>query len=149
MPTHPIPRRSGGRNFDRCNVKSPIRTVATIAFLIGGALLTSSPAHALRCDGKLVLEGMLEVEVIEHCGEPTAVRDRGFVVRAFTPFEMLRLRGAEGVRFGPGNFVQHLLVTEYIYNFGPRKLMRRLRFEGGELTDIETLGYGYLEKGRD
>ena len=123
-----------------------IRTISAAVILSCGVLLASGPAHALRCGGKLVLEGMLDVEVIEHCGEPTAVRERGFVLRSYTPFEILRLRDAEGVRFGPGNFYRHLLVTEFIYNFGPSRLMRKLRFEGGELTDIETLGYGYRER---
>lgn len=127
-------------------MRTTLRPLPAALLLFVATLLATGTAHALRCNGKLVLEGMLDVEVIEHCGEPTAVRERGFVVRAYTPFEMLRLPDAEGVRFGPGNFYQHLLVTEYIYNFGPRRLMRRLRFEGGELTDIETLGYGYLEK---
>jgi hypothetical protein len=109
-------------------------------------LLTSSPAHALRCGSKLVLEGMLEVEVQAHCGEPTAVRDLGYVVRSFYPLGHRPLHGGILFRYGPGNYYQEVLVTEYIYNFGPRKLMRRLRFEGGVLTDVETLGYGYLER---
>jgi Protein of unknown function (DUF2845) len=33
-----------------------------------------------------------------------------------------------------------------VYNLGPSKLMRRLRFEDGKLVDIETLGYGYYEQ---
>ena len=33
----------------------------------------------------------------------------------------------------------------WTYNFGPNKLMRRLRFVDGELQDIETLGYGYIK----
>jgi hypothetical protein len=41
--------------------------------------------------------------------------------------------------------VQEVVVTEYVYNFGPRKLMRRLLFEGGVLVQIESLGYGYVE----
>lgn len=126
-------------------MKSTACTIPLVAFLILGTLLVSAPAHALRCDGKVVIEGMLEIEVMEHCGEPTAVRQRGFVVRAFTPLELMTSREAHGYRFGPGNFYQHLLVTEFIYNFGPSRLMRKLRFEGGKLTDIETLGYGYLE----
>ncbi len=122
------------------------RTVTLTLLLAGGTLLASVPAHALRCDGKVVREGMLEVEVLARCGEPTAIRQRGFVLRAYTPEEMLRLPGAEGVRFSDGNFYQDVLVTEYIYNFGPRKLVRKLRFEGGELTDIEVLGRGWREE---
>jgi len=34
-------------------------------------------------------------------------------------------------------------VESWVYNLGPNKLMRRIRFEGGVVTEIETLGYGY------
>lgn len=120
------------------------RTLTLVACVIAG-LLYGDPAHALRCGGKLVIEGMLQVEVVAHCGEPTAIRERGFAVRAFTPIELMRRPGVEAVRFGPGDFYQHILVTEFIYNFGPSRLMRRLTFEGGVLKDIETLDYGYHE----
>jgi len=33
-----------------------------------------------------------------------------------------------------------------VFNFGPHKLIRILRFEGGLLTSIKTAGYGYHEK---
>jgi hypothetical protein len=127
-------------------MRAAARSTSLAAALALAALLASPPAHALRCGDKVVQEGMLDVEVLAICGEPTAVRERGFVLRAYTPEEMLRLPDAEGVRFGPGNFYQHLLVTEYIYNFGPRRLVRKLRFEGGKLTDIDTLGSGWREK---
>ena len=45
-----------------------------------------------------------------------------------------------------GSLHQQVIVTEYIYNFGPRKFMRRLIFEGGVLVTIESIGYGYIEK---
>ena len=119
-----------------------VAAICSLAF----ALSFAAPAHALRCDGKLVLEGMLEVEVQEHCGEPASVRDLGYVVRSVHPFAQRPPHGGVLFRYGPGNYYQEVVVTEYIYNFGPRKLMRRLRFEGGVLTDIETLGYGYRAK---
>jgi hypothetical protein len=116
--------------------------------LFGALLLASDPAHALRCGNKLILEGMLEEEVKAHCGEPTAVRDLGYVVRSYDPLAHRRSLGALLFRYGPGNYYQELLVTEYFYNFGPRKLMRKLRFEGGILTKVETLRHGYLENER-
>lgn len=124
----------------------PPRNVLAVVSLICALLLASGPAHALRCGSKLVLKGMLETEVQAHCGEPTAVRDLGYVVRSFYPLGHRPPHGGILFRYGPGNYYQEVLVTEYIYNFGPRKLMRRLRFEGGVLTDVETLGYGYLER---
>jgi hypothetical protein len=35
-----------------------------------------------------------------------------------------------------------------LFNFGPHKLMRVIRFEGGRLTSIDTAGYGYRDKNR-
>lgn len=121
-----------------------IRRLA-LAALVPALLLAGNPAHALRCGSKLILEGMLEAEVIAHCGEPTAVRDLGYVVRAFNPLEQRGPFGGLLFRHGPGNYFHELQVTEFIYNFGPRKLMRRLRFEGGVLRNIETLRRGYRE----
>jgi len=46
---------------------------------------------------------------------------------------------------GYGRFIEEVVLTEFVYNFGPRKLMRRLMFEGGILVKIETIGYGYRE----
>jgi hypothetical protein len=34
-------------------------------------------------------------------------------------------------------------VEFWTYNFGPHKLMYRLRFEDGLLVDVETLGHGF------
>ncbi|MBT8131141.1 MAG: DUF2845 domain-containing protein, partial [Gammaproteobacteria bacterium] len=48
-----------------------------------------------------------------------------------------------GTRHVYGGFHEELLVKELLFNFGPRKLMRRIRFEGGYLVSIETAGYGY------
>ena len=36
-----------------------------------------------------------------------------------------------------------IAVETWTYNLGPSSFMRRLRFEDGELVNIETLGYGY------
>jgi hypothetical protein len=35
-------------------------------------------------------------------------------------------------------------VDIWVYNLGPNKLMRRIRFEDGVVVAIETLGYGYI-----
>lgn len=126
-------------------MKFPGRQLIVPVTVIIALVLASAPAHALRCGSKLVLEGMLEEEVIEHCGEPTSVRHLGYVVRSYHPLSRRNLSGTELYRYGH-DYYQEVPVTVFIYNFGPRKLMRRLRFEGGALTDIETLGYGYLEK---
>jgi hypothetical protein len=105
------------------------RSVAT-TLLAAVLVFFADPALAFRCGSKLVRDGMHEQQVIAACGEPTSVRHLGIYYRM--P--------------GVGHFATEVIVTEFVYNFGPRKLMRRLIFEGNVLVEIETIGYGYLEK---
>ena len=129
-------------------VKKPAHIVAAITLLVL-VLLVPEPAHAFRCKSKIVKDGMHEQQVIAICGEPTTQRTLGYAVRSFN--YGLR-RGPSGLRRqhfpGFAQLSEEVIVTEYIYNFGPRKLMRRLVFEGGVLVRIETIGYGYIEKSR-
>ena len=91
-------------------------------------------------------DGMHESRVIELCGEPVAIRHLGYVLR---PYILKRPTGAPGshaTRHIYSGYHEELLVTELTFNFGPRKLMRVIRFEGGLLTSIRTAGYGYRQK---
>ena len=112
------------------------------------ALLYAEPAEAFRCGNKLVKEGMHEVEVVAICGEPTSIQQLGYGIRHVE----IRSRGYVGPGwtvsrpYGYYGFPQEVRLTEYIYNLGPRKLMRRLVFEGGILAQIETLGRGHHKK---
>lgn len=108
-------------------------------------LLAAGPAEAFRCGNRIVAEDMHEVEVRRACGTPTTMRHIGRTLRNINvPFE--GRHGGWTTRHFPGyGFTQEVIVTEYVYNFGPRKLMRRLIFEGGVLVSIESLGYGYHE----
>ena len=115
--------------------------------LIFACVLLAEPAFALRCGTKLVRDGMHEAEVLAICGEPATRRHIGRTLRGLELRSGVRAGGVLiGRRIYPGVFPTEVLVTEYVYNFGPRKLMRRLIFEGGVLVSIESLGYGYLEK---
>lgn len=119
---------------------------AAVAAVCAALMLVSESALALRCGNKLVRDGMHEQQVIAICGEPTTVRHLGYAVRGY---DLGHYRGRRSYRYP---YVRHLsrevAITEYVYNFGPRRLMRRLIFEGGILVDIESIGYGYLEKKR-
>lgn len=120
--------------------------VTATVLLLG--LLLANPAAAFRCGSKLVREGMHEQQVVAICGQPATRRDVGYAMRGYT----LRVRGISGpgwshVRdLGYGRLREEVIITEYVYNFGPRKLMRRLLFEGGVLVSIESIGYGYREE---
>lgn len=99
-------------------------------------LMASAPAFAFHCGNKLVHEGDTRGQVRAKCGEPTEVDVRSILRR---PVAWV---GGRPI-FVSTDFVE-IPVEFWIYNFGPNKLMRRLRFEGGELVQIETLGHGYL-----
>jgi hypothetical protein len=108
-------------------------------------LLAGDPAYALRCGQRLVLDGMYEQRVVEICGEPVSRHHLGYVLRPYILKQPAGILGTHSTRHVYGGFHEELLVTELVFNFGPRKLMRALRFEGGRLTAIRTMGYGYRE----
>lgn len=120
-------------------------TISCVLLLL---LFVSTSAHALRCGRSLVKEDMHEAQVIKICGKPTISRNLGYALRG--TYIPIRHHVAPGVTIerhpGYGHITEEVLLTEYVYNFGPRKLMRRLLFEGGILVRIETIGYGYSEK---
>ncbi len=120
-------------------------TVLTLP-LVCIMLLVSDPAHALRCGQRLVKEGMYESRVVELCGEPVEKRYLGYVLRPYILKLPAGRLGSYSTRHAYSGFHEELLVTELVFNFGPRKLMRVIRFEGGRLTEIRTAGYGYREK---
>lgn len=108
-------------------------------------MLIAVPAEAFRCGTRLVKDGMHEAEVLAICGEPEIRRDLGYAQRNYDVRSRRRLgHGWTEIRMGRYSYLtQEVIVTEYIYNLGPRKKMRRLIFEGGLLDSVETLGYGY------
>lgn len=97
----------------------------------------TAQADAMRCGNRLVSEGATRTEVRSICGEPTDVQTRTILRRPYYNF-----RG-ELVYYGDG--LIEIPVETWTYNFGPYKLMRRVRFIDGIVEEIETLGYGYHE----
>ncbi|MEO8019060.1 MAG: DUF2845 domain-containing protein [Pseudomonadota bacterium] len=111
-----------------------MKRVAAVLVL---GLLACSPAFAgFRCGTKLVSEGASRAEVATKCGEPADVVTQKSVFRRPVVWNY-------GRPFYVGEDFIEIPVETWIYNLGPNKLMRRLRFEGGFLAEIETMGYGY------
>jgi hypothetical protein len=107
------------------------------ALVLGLGLLAAAPSFAaLRCGTKLVSEGDTRSEVAAKCGEPTEVVTQKSVFRRPVIW-------TNGRPYFLGEDFIEVQVEAWIYNLGPNKLMRRLRFEGGVLTEIDSLGYGY------
>ena len=69
------------------------------------------------------------------CGPPTEI------TRSTTFREPIVWRQGRPIRVAGG--LLEIAVETWTYNLGPSSFMRRLRFEDGELVNIETLGYGY------
>lgn len=120
----------------------PVNRISRIAVACC-ALLVATDASALRCGNRLLKEGMPEAEVIALCGEPVSTRQLGYVLRPYIIKRPAGFSSLSGSRHVYGGFHEELLVMEMLFNFGPRKLMRLIRFEGGRLVRIDTAGYGH------
>ncbi|WP_305042680.1 DUF2845 domain-containing protein [Geoalkalibacter sp.] len=93
-----------------------------LLLLIG--LLCAAPVWALRCNGRLVHTGDHQIEVLAKCGEPLW-RERwedDVYERRF--FDTLERRTQ--------------VMEEWIYDFGPNRLLHLLRFRNGRLIEITT-----------
>lgn len=124
---------------------SILKTLPVPVALLAVLLSVSNPAHAFRCGTRIVIDGMREHEVRAFCGEPTHTKHVGYAIRAYLPPGRRQAGILSSSKYRYAAYPQEVPVTEFIYNFGPRRLMRILRFEGGILTHIETAGYGYHE----
>src|SRR5688572_24484668 len=98
----------------------------------------AAQADAMRCGNRLVSEGDTRSQVRGLCGEPSDIQTRSILRR---PHYSVNGRL---VYYGDG--LIEIPVETWTYNFGPYKLMRRVRFVDGQVEEIETLGYGYHEK---
>jgi hypothetical protein len=108
------------------------------ALLAAASLLLTSGlalADSFRCGTRLVTDGDSTDKVAALCGRPETV-ERSEVWRR----PQLWHRGRP---YYTGRDPVAVSVEFWVYNFGPHRLMRRLRFEDGLLVEVETLGHGY------
>jgi hypothetical protein len=111
-------------------------TRATLGYvvLIGVLLGALTSAEALRCGQRIIALGYTKAEVVDRCGEPTAIDQRyeeeitGTFVDPVTKQSVIRTLS--------------ILVEEWTYNFGPHSLLYLLRFKENRLVKIDTRGYG-------
>ena len=96
------------------------------------AIAAPAAADSMRCGTKLMTDGDPLDKVAAFCGPPTSV-ERREILRPYYFY-----RGSLPI---PGSY--EISVELWTYNFGPHKLMHRLRFEDGLLVDVETLSHGY------
>jgi hypothetical protein len=100
---------------------------------LAALLVVCAPAAAdsMRCGSKLMSDGDPVDKVAAYCGPPSSVERR----------EILRPYGYH--RGYTVHASYEVSVEIWTYNFGPHRLMYRLRFEDGLLVDVDTLSHGY------
>lgn len=96
---------------------------------------TLATAQSLRCDDKIISEGTSRAEVVALCGDPIQVDQKTVYYRPI---------GSQGSQINRlASAVVEVQVEVWIYNFGPNRLMQRIRFEDGLVVRIESLRYGF------
>ena len=103
---------------------------------VGLLVASTAVADGFRCGTRVITEGATRSEVASKCGEPTDVVNERSIFRRPVVW-------GYGRPMYVGEDAIEIPVEIWTYNLGPNKLMRRIRFEGGVVTLIETLGYGY------
>jgi hypothetical protein len=102
--------------------------------LLAGLLLAyGASADSLRCGSGLITEGDSIEKVQRYCGEPAETK-RTWIVR--------QPRFEYGGQEIPFKGYEEVPVDLWVYDFGPHKLMRRIRFVAGKVDSIETLEHG-------
>jgi hypothetical protein len=99
------------------------------------------PARAddtMRCGSKIIHTGDGKDKVRTLCGEPTDIAFVGTIERRTIPDSRTY---DDQYYYGPAWSEQPVEV--WTYNFGPSKLLRKLRFVGNDLVNITTDGHGY------
>jgi hypothetical protein len=105
--------------------------------LAAAALAVAAPcmADSMRCGNLLVVDGDTAGKLRSRCGEPASI-SRRTVLQA----PLIWLNG-RAVRTGYA--AVEVPVETWEYNFGPNRLIQRVRIEDGVVVSIDTLGYGY------
>ena len=110
-------------------------------------LIIAEPAFALRCGNRLVNDGDHKSKILRYCGEPTAIQTRT-IVRAGFPARQIRRHRVDfperDLMFSDRAYVE-VIVEEWTYNLGPRRLMRTIKFENEEILLGDSFNIHLIE----
>ena len=114
-------------------------------------LLLPLDAMALRCGNYLINKGDTQAKVLKYCGQPVQAKNH-LGLRSGVYLQSSAYGGGDPEKdllFSRGHFIPYgrreVLVEDWVFNFGPNKLMRKVTFENGIVEAIEDLGYGYRD----
>ncbi len=99
------------------------KLLLTVALALAG-----TPCLAMFCDNGVISEGDTQIEVLKRCGDPDYVTSPEY-----------RYEGTGGRHTD----VRRTTVIDWIYNFGPRRFLYTVTFEGGRVVQIEPGDYGW------
>jgi hypothetical protein len=108
-------------------------TASLVACVACIAFANPATADSMRCGSRVINEGDTLEKVQQYCGDPAA-QSRTYITRQ-PRFEA----GGREYSF-PGEEV--VPVDVWTYDFGPNKLMRRVRMIAGRVESIDTLEHG-------
>ena len=129
---HPVLSQRRWERLRTSKNASPALPVVALCLLL--QLMPSvARADSMRCGSRLISEGDRIEYVLAHCGEP-ARKERSWIVRQ-PRFE----RGGREYSF-PGT--DEVPVDTWTYDFGPSRLMQRVRMVDGKVERIDTLEHG-------
>jgi hypothetical protein len=98
---------------------------------------------SFRCGNRIISTGDRKIHVLNTCGQPE-YRDVRFERQIRRDFYRELLPRTEQERLREPLLAEETVeIEEWVYNFGPARLLRFLRFENGVLVDIETGDYGW------
>jgi len=119
--------------------------------VIAALVLLPFEAMAMRCGNYLIDKGDTQAKVLKYCGQPAQTKGR-LGLRSGVYLHSSARQGGNpetDLQFSRGHFIPYgrreVLVEEWVFNFGPNKLMRRVIFENGVVEDVRELGYGFRE----
>jgi Protein of unknown function (DUF2845) len=97
---------------------------SSFVVVILALLPTLAIGQTMRCGSELITKGTSQAKVAALCGHPAQV---------------VRPAVSDGVEPGVSDVEEEI----WVYNFGPNKLMQRIRFRNGVVASIDSVGYGY------
>ena len=118
-----------------------------VSFLLASCMLLANFAVAgIRCGTQVINEGDSSHYVERECGPPEYKQQRSGVTTS-------GVEGSSSVsdrNYLSSQSLQQYLeyseqvsIEEWIYNFGPNRLMQKVTFLNGRVFSIQSEGYGY------
>ncbi|MBT9097014.1 DUF2845 domain-containing protein [Methylovulum psychrotolerans] len=114
-------------------------------------LLISQSVFALRCGHELVELGNSKNDVVYKCGDPDSI-DTHLERRSVSHYSSESNYFGDGATVYPNTATNiglqqyaevDVVVEEWVYDFGRRRLQQYLRFENGRLKELKTLDRGH------